>query len=98
MAIVVSLTIVVSLNGVTEDIETIADALDFLQRWPVDRRGPVYRTALKACGAAVAAQMSDEEALLAFAAFAHLTRIIVANDAPGMPIHGEEIRKPQRSE
>ncbi len=69
------MVIKVSLDGVTEDIETIADAMDFLQRWPVDRRGPVYRTALKACGAASAAQMTDQDALTAFAAFARLTKI-----------------------
>lgn len=73
--------IIVVLNGGTEEIGTVADAIDFLQRWPVDRRGTVYRTALKACGVAIAAQMPEREALAAFAGFARFTRVVVANDS-----------------
>ncbi|UDL90487.1 DUF982 domain-containing protein [Mesorhizobium sp. PAMC28654] len=80
------MVIKVSLNGVTEDIETVSDAMDFLQRWPVDRRWPAYRTALKACGAASAAQMADQDALTAFAAFACLMETLVASDAPVLPM------------
>ncbi|UVK46727.1 DUF982 domain-containing protein [Mesorhizobium sp. AR07] len=86
--------ITVVLNGETEEIGRVADAMDFLQRWPVDRRGPLYRTALKACGAAIAAQMSEEEAIAAFAGFARLTRVVVANDAFGVPANPEQFHKP----
>lgn len=66
-----------------EEIETVAEALAFLREWPVGRRGPVYRCALNCCSAAMAAQMSAEEARKSFAGFARITGLLVdAGPAP----------------
>ena len=60
-----------------QDIENVAEALAFLREWPVGRRGPVYRCALNCCGAAMAAQMSSEEARKSFSGFARITGLLV---------------------
>jgi hypothetical protein len=60
-----------------EEIESVTDALAFLREWPVGRRGPVYRCALNCCSAALAAQMSAEEARKSFAGFARITGLLV---------------------
>ncbi len=60
-----------------QDIENVAEALAFLREWPVGRRGPVYRCALNCCAAAMAAQMSAEEARKSFAGFARITGLLV---------------------
>lgn len=60
-----------------EEIETVGDAIVFLREWPVGRRGPVYRCALNCCAAAMAAQMSAEEARKSFAGFARITGLLV---------------------
>lgn len=76
--------ITVSFDGETWVIDSVNDAADFLQRWPVDRRGHVYRSALNACSAAITAQISTVDALKAFTGFARVTGILVANDDPAM--------------
>jgi hypothetical protein len=60
-----------------EEIDSVGDALVFLREWPVGRRGPVYRCALNCCSAAVAAQMTAEEARKSFAGFARITGLLV---------------------
>ena len=66
-----------------EEIETVAEALAFLREWPVGRRGPVFRCALNCCSAAMAAQMSAEEARKSFASFARITGLLIdAGPAP----------------
>ena len=60
-----------------EEVETVAEALAFLREWPVGRRGPVYRCALNCCSAAMAAQMSAEEARKSFAGFARITGLLI---------------------
>jgi hypothetical protein len=60
-----------------EEIETVADAMAFLREWPMGRRGPVFRCALNCCSAAMAAQMSAEEARKSFAGFARITGLLV---------------------
>ena len=60
-----------------EEIENVADAMVFLREWPVGRRGPVYRCALNCCSAAMAAQMSAEEAHKSFAGFARITGLLI---------------------
>lgn len=60
-----------------EEIKSVAEALIFLREWPVGRRGPVYRCALNCCSAAVAAQMSAEEARKSFSGFARITGLLV---------------------
>ena len=64
-----------------EEIDNVADAMAFLREWPVGRRGPVYRCALNCCAAAMAAQMSAEEARKSFAGFARITGLLV-DDGP----------------
>ena len=64
-----------------EEIDNVADAMAFLREWPVGRRGPVYRCALNCCAAAIAAQMSAEEARKSFAGFARITGLLV-DDGP----------------
>ncbi|BCG83351.1 DUF982 domain-containing protein [Mesorhizobium sp. 113-3-3] len=34
---------------IVQEIASLADALDFLNEWPEDRRDGVYQTALRAC-------------------------------------------------
>jgi hypothetical protein len=70
----------VRLNGEIEDIDSVDDAADFLQRWPVDRRGHVYRSALNACSAAIAAQIPASDAIKAFTGFARVTGILMPTD------------------
>lgn len=70
-----------------EEIESVSDALAFLREWPVGRRGPVYRCALNCCSAAMAAQMSAEEARKSFAGFARITGLLV-DDGPAPAANG----------
>lgn len=70
-----------------EEIENVAEALAFLREWPVGRRGPVYRCALNCCAAAMAAQMSTEEARKSFAGFARITGLLI--DAGPSPLVSE---------
>ncbi|TPK50735.1 DUF982 domain-containing protein [Mesorhizobium sp. B2-4-9] len=76
----------VCLDGHVEVIDGVAEAADFLQRWPIERRGHVYRSALNACSAAIAAQISHADAMKAFTGFARVTRILAGDDGrPAMP-------------
>jgi hypothetical protein len=59
-----------------EEIESLAHAFDFLQRWPDDRRGPVYDTALRACQRAYDGQVPLAVARDAFAGFARSVKIL----------------------
>lgn len=51
-------------------ISNVADALGFLARWPEQRRGPIYNTAMRACHAAREDRLSVDGARNAFAGFA----------------------------
>ncbi|MGB3645959.1 MAG: DUF982 domain-containing protein [Mesorhizobium sp.] len=59
-----------------EEIDSVAEAMAFLREWPVGRRGPVYRCALNCCAAAMAAQMTAEEARRSFSGFARITGLL----------------------
>ncbi|MBZ9810680.1 DUF982 domain-containing protein [Mesorhizobium sp. BR1-1-9] len=59
-----------------EEIDTVAEAMVFLRKWPTGRRGPVYQCALNCCAAALSGQMSAEEARKAFTGFARITRLL----------------------
>jgi hypothetical protein len=59
-----------------EEIDGVAEAMVFLRKWPTGRRGPVYQCALNCCAAAMAGQMSVEEARKAFTGFARITRLL----------------------
>jgi hypothetical protein len=82
----------VSFDGEVEEIGDVNAAADFLQRWPVDRRGHVYRSALNACSAAITAQISAADALKAFTGFARVTGILVANDDPAMTFDQKSVQ------
>lgn len=66
-----------------EEVESVAEAMVFLRKWPIGRRGPVYRCALNCCSAALSGQMSSEEARKAFIGFARITRLL--DDEQALP-------------
>ena len=57
-------------DNVEWEISSIHDALVFLERWPHERRGPIYQTALRACTASTEARLSCGDGRLAFIGFA----------------------------
>ncbi len=59
-----------------EEIDSVAEAVVFLRNWPVGRRGPVYLCAVNCCAAAMAGQMSAEEARKSFSSFARITGLL----------------------
>ncbi|WP_192360614.1 DUF982 domain-containing protein [Mesorhizobium mediterraneum] len=67
-----------------EEIDSVNEAMTFLRHWPKGRRGPVYQCALNCCAAALAGQMSAEEARKAFTGFARITRLL--DDDMALPI------------
>ena len=71
-----------------EDIDSVREAMLFLRKWPTGRRGPVYQCALNCCAAALAGQMSAEEARKAFTGFARITRLL--DDDVALPLDGEK--------
>lgn len=79
-------------NGQLEDIDSVSDAADFLQRWPLERRGHVYRSALNACSAAIAAQISASDAMKVFTGFARVSGILVDGGGPGMMLEARTVQ------
>ncbi|MFC3324529.1 DUF982 domain-containing protein [Mesorhizobium cantuariense] len=75
-----------------EEIETVSEAADFLQRWPLERRGHVYRSALNACSAAIAAQISEADAMKVFTGFARVTGILVDGDSLDMTMEARTVQ------
>ena len=82
----------VRLNGHVEEIDSISDAADFLQRWPIERRGHVYRSALNACSAAIAAQISAADAMKVFIGFARVSGILVAEGDQAMNFEARTVQ------
>nr|WP_284272699.1 DUF982 domain-containing protein [Mesorhizobium huakuii] len=82
----------VSLEGQVEEIDSVSDAADFLQRWPIERRGHVYRSALNACSAAIAAQISESDAIKVFTGFARVAGILVAEGGPPMRLEARTVQ------
>ncbi|TGQ47811.1 MULTISPECIES: DUF982 domain-containing protein [unclassified Mesorhizobium] len=70
-----------------EEVDSVAEAMAFLRKWPTGRRGPVYQCALNCCSAAMAGRMSAEEARKAFTGFARITRLL--DDDMALPIGGD---------
>ena len=58
------------------EIETLQEAVRFLDEWPASRRGPVYTCARKGCEAAMAGTMKVEDAWKALESFARITGIL----------------------
>lgn len=73
-----------------EEVDSVAEAMVFLRKWPTGRRGPVYQCALNCCSAALSGQMSSEEARKAFTGFARITRLL--DDESAMPMGSESMR------
>ena len=63
-------------------IGSVRDALRFLYEWPQERRGPAFGCALKSAEAAIAGQLSVEQACQSFASFAGITGILAKTDEP----------------
>ena len=82
----------VNLEGHVEEIDSVSDAADFLQRWPIERRGHVYRSALNACSAAIAAQISESDAIKVFTGFARVAGILVAEGRPPMRLEARTVQ------
>ncbi len=72
-----------------EEVDSVAEAMVFLRKWPTGRRGPVYQCALNCCSAALSGQMSPEEARKAFTGFARITRLL--DDESAMPMGSENM-------
>ncbi|QIA23489.1 DUF982 domain-containing protein [Mesorhizobium sp. AA22] len=72
-----------------EEIDSVSEAMTFLRHWPKGRRGPVYQCALNCCAAALAGQMSAEEARKAFTGFARITRLL--DDDMSLPTGSERM-------
>ena len=72
-----------------EEVDSVAEAMVFLQKWPAGRRGPVYQCALNCCSAALSGRMSPEEARKAFTGFARITRLL--DDDMALPMGGESV-------
>jgi hypothetical protein len=53
-----------------QEICSLDDALDFLEEWPRNRRGPIYETALRACHRAYSRDVPLDVARNAFIGFA----------------------------
>ncbi|CAN7565907.1 DUF982 domain-containing protein [Aminobacter sp. LjRoot7] len=66
-------------------IATVTDALGFLAKWPEQRRGPIYNTAMRACHAAREDRLSVDGARNAFAGFARSVGIREPEAAPIEP-------------
>jgi hypothetical protein len=77
---VVPVRIVAEPGQPVTEIYDVEEALAFLENWPGGRQGPVYQTALNGCSAAIADQMSVEDARTSFVSFARITKIL-AKDA-----------------
>ena len=70
----------VKTSDVVHDINTVREALVFLNQWPKARRGPVYSCAVRSCNAAIAGQMTTEQARQAFVSFARITGVLAKSD------------------
>ncbi|QND64655.1 DUF982 domain-containing protein [Mesorhizobium loti] len=70
----------VKTNDVVHDIDTVREALVFLNQWPKARRGPVFSCAVRSCNAAIAGQMTTEQARQAFVSFARIAGVLARSD------------------
>jgi hypothetical protein len=57
-------------NSLIQEVACLEDALAFLYDWPKHRRGPIYRTALRACQSAFEGASATSVARQAFSSFA----------------------------
>lgn len=85
----------VKTNGVIHEINTVREALVFLNQWPKPRRGPVYSCAVRSCYAAIAGQMTTDQARKAFVGFARIARILAESDFP-LPTDAKAAERPPK--
>lgn len=78
-------------EGFFEEIETVHQAVEFLHKWPVGRRGPVYECAVNCCSAALAGQMTVEDARRSVASFVKITGLSVPESVPSVTMVGIEV-------
>lgn len=81
----------VKIGSTTREVKSVRGACECLIDWPHSRRGPIYRTAVRACEAAVAGQVSVEGARSAFVGFARVTGILVKENAARAPVQIEPV-------
>lgn len=74
-------------NSTIQEIACLEDALEFLYEWPMNRRGPIYQTALRACQRAFDSDYPRIAFRDAFASFAKSAKILedVSTRVPWMP-------------
>ena len=60
----------------TREIGSVWDAIEFMEEWPIQRRGPIYETASDACYAAHDGRKPLETARRAFATWARRADIL----------------------
>ncbi|WP_442920860.1 NADH dehydrogenase ubiquinone Fe-S protein 4 [Mesorhizobium sp. CCNWLW176] len=72
-------------NGAVHEIGSVQDAMTFLKQWPRGRRGPVFTCAERSCNAAIAGQMSVEQARQAFVSFARIAGVLIGAE-PSAPL------------
>ena len=70
----------VKTSDVIHDINSVREALVFLNQWPRARRGPVYSCAVRSCNAAIAGQMTTDQARQAFVGFARIAGVLAKSD------------------
>ncbi|MET3597141.1 hypothetical protein ABID26_006565 [Mesorhizobium shonense] len=85
----------VKTTNAIHDINSVREALVFLNQWPKVRRGPVYSCAVRSCNAAIAGQMTTEQARQAFVSFARIAGVLAKSDFS--PLAGVD-QKPSVSE
>ncbi|GLQ76494.1 hypothetical protein GCM10007881_00090 [Mesorhizobium huakuii] len=67
-------------NDVIHHINSVREALVFLNQWPKSKRGPVYSCAVRGCNAAIAGHMTTDQARQAFVGFARISGILAKFD------------------
>ncbi|TRD05299.1 DUF982 domain-containing protein [Mesorhizobium sp. WSM4303] len=70
----------VKTSDAIHDINSVREALVFLNQWPKGRRGPIYSCAVRSCNAAIAKQMTTEQARQAFVGFARIAGVLAISD------------------
>lgn len=58
------------------ELDTLSDALTFLQNWPQGRRGPIFQSAVRACEAALRGGLHLEGARNAVKCFARSAGVL----------------------
>ena len=83
-------------EGVVVEIDTLQEAIRFLDDWPAARRGPVYTCAKKGCEAALAGAMKVDDARKALESFARLPASSRAGSSSPTRVPHRAHRSPRR--